>query len=172
MAIDELLDDEALNPKELFDSSKFLTLVINRDGFSKKQNDSADLIEKLLDNEVTREELDQIYKSIKELGNVTMLIESINTVKSKEQKAKLVAAVWESGLDASNYFLLFTKLACENDFAIAMEALTVVQNIETKIDSKILTQGMQLAQESTSPNKELIDDLINCLKEKAVQTID
>ena len=49
MAIDELLDDEALNPKELFDEKKFITLLINRDGYSKKKNETAYFIDRLLE---------------------------------------------------------------------------------------------------------------------------
>ena len=169
MSADELLDDEALDPKELFDSAKYSTLIINRDGFTKKQNETADLIEKLLEKEIEREELDEVYKDLKAIGNIDMMIEAINNTRSNQQKAKLISAIWESGLEAQKYFLLFTKLSCDEDFSVAMEALTVIENIESKIETKILTSAMELAQENKSPNTELINDLINCIKQKAVQ---
>ena len=89
MAIDEILDDEALNPKELFDEKKFITLLINRDGYSKKQNETADFIDRLLEKEINREEQEEIFKNIKATNAGEMLIESIRNTRSKTDKAKL-----------------------------------------------------------------------------------
>ena len=167
MAIDEILDDEALNPKELFDEKKFITLLINRDGYSKKQNETADFIDRLLEKEINREEQEEIFKNIKATNAGEMLIESIRNTRSKTDKAKLLAAIWESGVDVSRHFIYLTELACENDFLTAMEALTIIQNMEEKIEEKTLASAVQIAQDCKSQNKELIEDLINCIKEKA-----
>lgn len=167
MGADELLDENAFDPKELFDESKFSTLLINREGFSKKQNETADFIDRLLEKEISREELEEIFKNIKAANAGEMLIESVRNTKSKSDKAKLLAAIWESGLDVSVHFIYLTELACENDFSIAMEALTVIQNMEEKIEEKTLASALQIAQECKSKNQELLEDLINCIKEKA-----
>lgn len=168
MGADELLDENALNPKELFDESKFVTLLINRDGFSKKQNDTADFIDRLLEKEISREEQEEIFKNIKDSASGEMLIESVKNTKSKTDKAKLLSAIWESGVDVSKHFLYLTEVACETDFLVAMEALTIIENMEEKIEEKILTAAIQIAQENKSPNTALIQDLIHCIKEKAV----
>ena len=51
MDIKELLDEDAFDPEKLFNEKEYSTLIIKRDGFSKKENSSADLIEGLLDKE-------------------------------------------------------------------------------------------------------------------------
>ena len=82
-----------------------------------------------------------------------MLIESIRNTRSKTDKAKLLAAIWESGVDVSRHFIYLTELACENDFLTAMEALTIIQNMEEKIEEKTLASAVQIAQDCKSQNK-------------------
>ena len=53
--IKELLDEDAFDPKKLFNEEEYSTLIIAREGFSKKENNAADLIESLLEKEITRQ---------------------------------------------------------------------------------------------------------------------
>ncbi|MCW3075626.1 MAG: hypothetical protein JWO32_235 [Bacteroidetes bacterium] len=166
MDIKELLDEENLDPKKLFDENEYSTLIVNRDGFSKKDNDIADLIESLLDKEVTRQELENIFSKLKEKNATAILVESIKKAGKTSEKTKLVAACWESGLDFSNELLFFTELALQPDFALAMEALTVIENSESIVPEKTLTQALELVQSSKSPNASIIEDLTTNLKQR------
>jgi PleD family two-component response regulator len=170
MGADELIDDEALDPKKLFDESEYSTLIIGRDGYTKKQNATADLIEHLIEDELTREEEEEIFKKLKDSKAQAILISAIKSTEDKKRKAKLVAAVWESGVEINNDLLFFVRLACDDDFELAMEALTVVENIESKIDLKVLEAALLIAQESKSKNKELVEDLITGIKALAERT--
>lgn len=166
MDIKELLDDESLDPKKLFDESQYSTLIVNREGFNKKENDIADLVESLLEKEISRPEMEDIFLKLKDKNAQPILIESIKKSKRVSEKAILTAACWESGLDFTSEFLFFTELACNNDFALAMEALTVVENIEGIVADDILTQALILAQNSKSNNGSILEDLINNLKQR------
>lgn len=164
MGVDELLDEEALDPKKLFDEKEYVTLIIDREGFTKKQNDNADLVMTLLEKELDRKEQEEIYTQLKEVNARKILIEAIGNVKKDSDKAKLCAACWESGIDFSEDFIFFTELACSNDFLLSMEALTVVDNIEGKIDEKTLTAALEIAQNTKSKNTHNINDLIENIK--------
>ncbi|MBA3663317.1 MAG: hypothetical protein H0W61_03790 [Bacteroidetes bacterium] len=168
MNIKELLDDENLDPEKLFDENEYSTLLVNREGFNKKENDIADLIESLLEPEIDRAELEAIFSKLKEKNARGILIESIKKAGKVEEKTKLAAACWETGLDFTNDILFFTELACSNNFALAMEALTVVENIEGVIAEETLSKTIEIAQNCKSPNTSITEDLINNLRQRAL----
>jgi len=162
MDIKELLDDDAFDPKKLFNEEEYSTLLINREGFSKKQNDVADLIHTLLEKNTTRIESEEIFKTLKEKNAQQILVDAIKQCDRITEKIKLTASCWETCLDFSNYFLFFVELACSNDFALSMEALTVVENCEEPIiNQEVLIQALVITKNSKSPNTALLADLKN-----------
>lgn len=159
MIVEELLDEEGLDPKKLFDEEQYSTLVIDREGFSKKDNDIADLIEGLLLPEVTREQAEEIFKVLKAKDARQMLVESIQVAENTEEKIKLTAACWECGLDFKDYFLFFSTLGCDPDFMLAFEAYTVIENTESNPSNEVLTQALSVVSNSTSKNDTILADL-------------
>jgi hypothetical protein len=166
MDVKELLDDESLDPKKFFDEKEYVTLLIGREGFNKNQNDSADLIERLLEKNISRAETEEIFIKLKHLNANKLLIDTLKSAKTDRDKAKLCVACWESGLDFTSHFLFFTELACSKDFALAMEALTVVESIEGIILESDLTKGIEIAQNSKSKNASIVEFLIGNIKQR------
>jgi hypothetical protein len=164
--IDELLDDDAFDPKKLFDEKEYNTLIIDREGFNKKQNQAADLLVALMDPKITRPESEEIFKGLKEAGAQQLLADTIQSVKTAGEKAILTAACWESGLDFTGHYLFFVALAGSDDFRLAMEALTVVENCEDALDEKTINQALTIARSSKSANATLKEDLIAVIKSR------
>jgi hypothetical protein len=131
MDMKELLDEDAFDPKKLFNEEEYSTLILDREGFSKKENQTADLVMQLLEKEISREEAEAVFSRLKELNATQLLLQSIKEAKRPSEKARLVAACWETGLDFSSELLFFTELLCQPDFELAVEALTVAENTET-----------------------------------------
>ena len=73
MDIKELLEEDAFDPQKLFNEEEYSTLILDREGFTKKENQVADLVMQLLDKEVTREEAEAVFSRLKEL-NATQLL--------------------------------------------------------------------------------------------------
>lgn len=166
MDIKELLDDENLDPKKFFNEEEYVTLIVDRDGFNKNQNDTADLIETLLAKDTPRKDAEEIFLKLKTLKASKLLVDTIKAAETTRDKAKLCAACWESGLDFTADFLFFTELACNNDFALAMEALTVVENIEGVIDEATLSKGLEMAMNCKSKNTAIIEFLTTNIKQR------
>lgn len=166
MDIKELLDDENNDPKKYFNEEEYSTLYVNREGFSKKDNETADLIEALLDKGITRQESEEIFSKLKEKKAGNMLIDSIKSAGRISEKTKLVAACWESGIDFTNDILFFTELSCSTDFALAMEALTVIENIEGSVPEDVLVKAIEMAQNCGSQNTSITEDLMTSLKQR------
>ena len=162
MNVKELLDDDAFDPKKLFNEEEYNTLLINRDGFSKKQNDVADLIHTLLEKTTTRVESEEIFKTLKDKNAQEVLVNAIKQCDRISEKIKLTAACWETCLDFSKHFLFFVELACNKEFALSMEALTVVENCEEPlINQEIITQALVIVKNTKSPHTALLEDLKN-----------
>lgn len=164
MGAEELLDEDAFDPQKLFNEEEYSTLIIGREGFSKKENNTADLIEALLDKEISRQESEEIFSKLKETNSQKVMLDAIQTAQRIGEKTRIVAACWECGLDFTPYFLDFVKLATHDDFQLALEALSVVESSEGVLDEKILTEAMEIAQSSKSPNTDLVHDLIENIK--------
>lgn len=166
MGADELVNEEAFSQDKLFDDSQFSTLIVNREGFNKRENSTADLIESLLEKGNTRQEDEQIFAKLKEAGAGPMLVNAISAAKRTEEKIKLTAACWESGLDFTPFFLDFVALTMDKDFQLALEALSVVESIEGQLDETTLTKALQITESVHSPNTELVNDLISTIKSR------
>ncbi|MDP1800586.1 MAG: hypothetical protein Q8L81_04495 [Bacteroidota bacterium] len=164
--VKELLDEDAFDPKKLFNEEEYSTLIIKRDGFNKKENNAADLLEGLLDKEITRAESEEIFLKLKESNSVDMMVDAIKKAQRLEEKIILTAACWESCLDFSKHFLFFVELACNDILLLSLEGLTVVENCEGTIDENTLTKALEIAQSSNSSNRELMIDLITNIKSR------
>jgi hypothetical protein len=162
--IKELLDEDAFDPKKLFDEEEYSTLIIAREGFSKKDNTAADLLEGLLEKGITRQESEAIFLKLKESNSVELMVDAIKKAERVDEKTILAAACWESCLDFTKHFLFFTEIACSDNLLLALEGLTVVENTEGTIDEDTLTKALVIAQSSKSKNKELVKDLITNIK--------
>ena len=165
--VKELLDEDSFDPKKLFNEEEYSTLIIKRDGFNKKENNTADLLENLLDKGITRQESEEIFLKLKESNAVDVMVDAVKKAQRTEEKIILAAACWESCLDFTNHFLFFVELACSDNLELSLEGLTVVENCEGTIDESTLTKALEIAQNSKSKNKELISALVDNIKQRA-----
>ena len=164
MGVEEILDEEAFDPKKLFNQEEYSTLIFKRDGFSAQENEDADLIESLLDSKNTRAEDEVIYKLLKEANAQAQLINAIQSTEHFEFKSKLIAACWESGLDFNKDILCFAQLTCDNNYQIAIEALTVIDCMdEHPIDAAKIEEALAFLKKQ----KEGVDSL----KNSAIQSL-
>jgi hypothetical protein len=168
MDIKELLDDGNIDPKKFFDEKEYVTLLLNRDGFTKKQNATADLIHALLEKELTREEQEEIFSQLKLADARNYLLEAIGNTPKSADKARLCAACWESGLDFTEHFLFFARLVCQEDFTLAMEAFTVVENLDGVVAEKDLLAAMELAQNYKQTSHGFVQALLENIRERNV----
>lgn len=164
MGAEELLDEDAFDPEKLFNEEEYSTLIIGREGFSKKENSTADLIEALLEKDISRQESEAVFSKLKESNSQKVMMDALATAQRTSEKTKIAAACWECGLDFTPYFLDFVKLATHNDFQLALEALSVVESSEGLLDEQILTQALEIAQSAKSKNPDLVNDLIENIK--------
>ena len=147
------------NPEELFDKTKFATLIIGKENEDKSNNDStSDLIDLIVskDNADIKQET---YKLLKEANALEFIMASINKTNDAQIKQRLTAACWEADIDCSKHLSYFVDLAIQNDFSVAMEAITVVEQMQPPFDKEELEKnisGLAVAIQSHSKEDKAI----------------
>jgi hypothetical protein len=151
--------------KKLFNEKEYKTIIVGPNGVE-KEDPNSDVLTVLNDEEATREEKDEALKKLKEQNKPEVLIGAIQGMKSPDKKAKLISACWETGMDFSNDLIFFVRLACDDDFKIAIEAFTVIENMENLKDPSVLQKAKELLREKAAtnpPTVSLLNDLIERL---------
>lgn len=133
-----------IDPAKLFDEKEYATLIIGNDDHTKKNIANADLIALLVNPKTEREEKDEILLKLKENKAASTLISAIQKTKNAKQKAILISACWETGLDISKDYLLFVELIGSDDFTVSFEAFTVIQELDAKIEDDTLQKALVL----------------------------
>ncbi len=156
--------------EKFFDEENYNTLLVEENKFkSTKKARLEDLIELLTAEE--REKKDEALKMLKNEKAQQFLLDSIHNADNEEHLSVLVAACWESGLDFTSHFSEFISLVVDCDYMTAIEAFTVIENIEGKLDERSLGDAINLLQEEIEKKNEkviLLTDLkINLLERKA-----
>ena len=139
-----------IDPKKLFDEKEYATIILGSDAAGKKDLENADCAAILVSKTTSREDKDEALKQLKENDARAFLITAINRSKKPEQKAALIAACWETGLDFSADYLFFTGLIGHEDFYVSFEAFTVIQELET--DQETLGRALDMLNSFKEPN--------------------
>jgi hypothetical protein len=169
MSIDDInpfMDEK--DAEKFFDDSKYTTLLINTEEFSHKNKQRvSDLVTLITSSE--RESKDEALKLIKAHEGKELLLEAVAQPEFKSFRAPLIAACWESGIDFTEFFEFFLHLALVSDYAVTLEAITVIENMEGKISDDILKLGKEKIAEGIAKNDEkkiLLQDLLENLEQR------
>jgi hypothetical protein len=161
--IDDLPEDlkgdivPEIDPEKLFDEKEYATIIIGSEGMSKKDTSNADYVTALVSSNSTREEKDEALKALKENNAQAFILNAITKTKNLGQKALLIAACWETGLDFSKDYLFFVELISSKDFTVSFEAFTVIQEMEAEIDKTTLQSSLALLKKAKEPSVTLTD---------------
>ncbi len=147
-----------IDPAKLFDEKEYSTIIIGGEGASKKDSNNADYVTILVSNRSSREEKDEALKLLKENNAQAFMLSAITKTKNPEQKALLIAACWETGLDFSKDYLFFIDLICHENFVVSFEAFTVIQEMEAEIDRDTLTKALDALNKCTTGNEITLND--------------
>ena len=140
-----------INPEKLFDEKEYSTIIIGSEGMTKKDANNADYVTVLVSHKSSREEKDEALIALKENKAQNFMISAISKTKNPEQKAILIAACWETGLDFSKDYLTFINLIGHENFHVSFEAFTVIQEMEAEIDSDTLKKSLDILKNVKEP---------------------
>lgn len=76
----------------------------------------------------------ELLRSVKSKALIPSIIEAIGSSNKVADRKKLVALCWECSIKCDPYLSFFTELAINEPFEVALEAITVIEEMEGKMD--------------------------------------
>jgi hypothetical protein len=131
----------------------------------------------LLINNPNKEITKTIIKLLNELKNQASTIEIIKALKNDKYvslRQEILASCWNSGLDYSNYLAFFVAVFISDEFLIAFEAFTIIENFEKEYDKEIidpLIQDIKNSINGMDENKRSLSiELVHMLEHKKLSS--
>ena len=84
-----------------------------------------------------REKIFQLFTDLKHENSVDAFVAELKLETNLEILERMVAACWQNGLNYSQYLSWFVDLVIGQDFQIAFEAFTVIENMYGKIEGDL-----------------------------------
>jgi len=110
--------------------------------------------------------LTALLSDVKTSGFKTVLMDKLINTTSDTGKANLLRICWESAIDFSEYLDVFIDMLLKDDFITALEASTVIGNLQGRIsEEKIHAAIKRLENEKNEDKAFLLEDTILHLKE-------
>ncbi|WP_340113894.1 HEAT repeat domain-containing protein [Maribellus mangrovi] len=75
-------------------------------------------------------EILKLLGTIKDKDTIPVVIDALQNKKYHSIRKELTTMCWQNGLDYSMYFEVFTNLVIDEEWAVAFEAFTVLENLE------------------------------------------
>ena len=101
-----------------------------------------DLLVSVTDPEVEKE-IESILGTIKDKQTINSFMRGVEDDKYNSIRKKIITACWQNGLDFSTFLPVFIDLIISEDWEIAFEAFTVIDNLETLPDDPILNVSIE-----------------------------
>lgn len=79
--------------------------------------------------------------NLKDSKSMLMVMDSLHQPKFKSIQIEILTTIWNSPLDYSEYLADFVKLAVENDYLIALECLTVIENLDGPFEESAILES-------------------------------
>lgn len=79
-----------------------------------------------------------LLSELKDKPSVHALITAIKSEKYVNERAEMIACCWQNGLNYNEYLPFFIDLVINEEFLIAFEAFTVIENMTGRIEDAII----------------------------------
>lgn len=159
MSQEEKVPDPVFHFSDNFSTAYFGNIPPEVSG-EKNPSDDAKLISNfigLLTNPEHRIEKLDALNIIRQANAQQFLVDLISMPKFERHQKELVMACWESGLDFSTHLIFFTNLVVNCGYPVAMEAITVIDEMLVINDRSILDKAIILLSEaSINADKQLL----------------
>lgn len=88
-----------------------------------------------------RAELMELLNDLRDSSVAETMIELINDENNKSVLQELLSAIWGSKVDYSQYLPEFIAIAVDGDFMIALECLTIIENLEGPFEERLVLES-------------------------------
>ena len=120
-------------------------------------------------NEEIKISVTKLLNDLKDNKAAPLIIDAINNKEYKNINHTLISSCWQSGLDYRNYLNVFVDLAIKSDYNTALEAFTVIENLQKDIDEEEILKAINNIKENIVAGKNqekqiLLNELIKVIR--------
>lgn len=90
------------------------------------------------------DKIKQLLATVKDKGSVKSFIEAIQNENYKSILKTILVACWHNGLDFSSYTPVFLDIIINDEWEIAFEAFTIIDNFEYIPEQEIVEKSIQI----------------------------
>lgn len=159
--------------KKLFDEKQYSTLVVGIETENIKTS-AKQAKQSLIEVLGNKQQPELKIEALKVLKNnpkgLDLLMDAIDNTTNAEERALLIAACWESGIDCKAELSFFTDIAIKDqDYATIMETITVVDGIEPPVeraivDAEVIKIKNAITLNPSSEKSVLLEHMLSCLE--------
>ncbi len=106
-----------------------------------------------------------LFNDLKHENSVDQLIHELENEKDLDILERLVASCWQNGLNYSKHLPFFVQLIINQEFQIAFEAFTVIENMYGKIEGDTESMLLSKIEKSLTTSEERKQYLLKGLLE-------
>lgn len=159
----DLLKNKFLDPKA------YNTVFISAEDEKKANKEQMDILIELICDDRHKSDRNQVLAFLKTEPKAADLLMTAIKEAGPENKNKLLTACWEADIDSTLYIDMFVEIMMQDDFHIAMEALTCIENMHSPIteahSEALLNRVMEVYPAQADTEKgHLLADLIELLR--------
>jgi hypothetical protein len=159
----DLLKEKLLDPKA------YNTVYINIEDENKAKKEQMEILIELICDDRHKSDWVQVLAFLKKEPKAAELLMTAISEAGPVDKKKLLTACWEADLDCTPNIDMFADIVMKDDFPIAMEALTSIENmhglISTSQAETLLNKIMEIyPAQADTPKGHLLADLIELLR--------
>jgi len=152
------MTQDSSEKNNFLDPKKYNTIHISAEDAVDSENKKSELSDTLIDllknpehKEFRHETLGLLKKN--PIG-LELLMQAIKDKKITTGKQYLISACWEAGMDTGKYLSDFVSIVIENNFLEAMEALTVIEDMQHITDQKEILENIKKIENAIAIYKE------------------
>lgn len=125
---------------KLFDPEQYSTLIVANEGELEGGFDKFFAFVSSRENIDFKEDALAIFK---QEVSIEAVIDYLNTETDEKKRAQILCTVWEAGLDATKHIPFWVDCAIKGSFEECIEVLSIIENIETTLDTKEMEAQQQ-----------------------------
>jgi HEAT repeat protein len=113
------------------------------------------------DSDTVKQEIIQLFYDLKDSKSIPVLLDALDSEKGIPNRAILMSVFWQAGMNPSEEVDVFVRIAIEGDYMQALEALTVIENLEGPFKEETILESLlnlksYFSNEKDDPKRPLI----------------
>jgi len=149
---------------KLFDPKAYNTIFISAADEEKVRKEQQEILVELICDDKHKGDKDDVLHLLKREPKAQELLISAIENTEGDDKRKLLTACWEADIDVTSHIDLFIDSVINDDFPVALEALTSIENLTGKISPEKAEEMLNLVMTTyplyvDTPKGHLLTDL-------------